>query len=223
MGAAHRPVYESRLRELVRRITPRLHAGDRVLDVGCGEGTLGAAILRSPSCPQGVQVEGLERFARGGEPIPVTAYEGGRAPFEDGTFDVVIIADVLHHEEDPDALLRECGRLARRLVILKDHQIAGPLAKARISLIDWAANAPYGVRCLFRYNTPAQWAETHRRLGFGVTGELRSMRLYPPIVNLLFGRRLQYMAFLAPPNAPKGAADRRAEPTSTTPTTKHTP
>jgi len=205
MGAAHRPIYAARLRELVRRITPRLHAGDRVLDVGCGEGTLGRALMDSVSCPDGVSVAGLERFPRGGEPIPVTAYEGGRMPFEDDAFDVVIVADVLHHEEDPDALLRECGRVAKRLVIVKDHQIAGVLARPRICLIDWAANAPYGVKCLFRYNTPAGWAETHRRLGFGVADEVRSMRLYPPLVNLLFGRRLQYMAFLAPPRPPARA------------------
>jgi hypothetical protein len=95
-------------------------------------------------------------------------------------------------------LIRECARVTRRLLVIKDHKIDGPLARARISLIDWAANAPHGVPCLFRYNTPQEWAESHRRHGLEPEREWSSMRLYPPVVNLLFGRRLQYLALLRP-------------------------
>jgi hypothetical protein len=109
---------------------------------------------------------------------------------------VVILADVLHHEASPDRLIDQCARISRRLLIIKDHQIAGLLAWQRIALIDWAANAPYGVPCLYRYNTPAQWTQTHTDHGFTVLRELKSMRLYPPVFNLLFGRRLQYFAAL---------------------------
>ena len=122
--------------------------------------------------------------------------DGRTIPMEDGAYDVVILADVLHHEDDPDRLLAECVRVSRRLLIVKDHQEAGPLAHARISLIDWAANAPYGVRCLYRYNTPAGWEDLWRRLGLRVVEERRAMDLYPPVVNLAFGRRLQYLAVL---------------------------
>lgn len=198
MKALHAPVYEARKRALVRAIVPHLQPQDAVLDVGCGVGVLGQAVMQAPDCPEGVRVTGLERFARGGEPIPVRAYDGITFPDPDDSHDVVIVADVLHHEENPDRLLRECARVARRLVIIKDHQVAGPLAQQRISLIDWAANAPHAVKCLYRYNTPAQWAALPARLGLRPVAELRSMNLYPPIVNLLFGRKLQYMAFLAP-------------------------
>jgi Methylase involved in ubiquinone/menaquinone biosynthesis len=193
MAALHAPIYRSRLRELVARITPHLRPGDRVLDVGCGNGTLGRALMEATS---GVTVEGLERFARGGEPIHVHRYEGGRMPFEDGAYDAVIVADVLHHEEDPEGLLGECARVSRRLVIVKDHQLKGLLAKPRVCFMDWAANAPYGVRCLFRYNTPAQWAEVPGRLGLEVVEALGSMKVYPPVVNAVFGGGLHYFAVL---------------------------
>lgn len=197
MRAMHKPIYESRKAELVRRILPHLRAGDRVLDVGCGNGTLGEAIMRAPGCPAGVVVEGLERVVRGGEPIKVHAYDGVVMPVGDGSYDAVIVADVLHHEPDPDRLLRECRRVSRRLVIVKDHQVAGPLAQQRISVMDWAANAPYGVPCLYRYNTPAQWRELPGRLDMRAVDEATSMDLYPAGWNLVFGRRLQYMVFLS--------------------------
>jgi len=56
----HKPIYEHRLKMLVAEILPRLREGEKVLDVGCGNGTLGAALLTDARCPQGLSVEGLE-------------------------------------------------------------------------------------------------------------------------------------------------------------------
>ena len=139
-------------------------------------------------------MEGLERFARGGEPIPVTPYDGGQFPFADKSFDVVIIADVLHHEKNPDALLRECIRVSRRLVIIKDHQLSGPLAKARVSLIDWAANAPYGVNVSIATTRRESGIPFLRELRLTPVALFRSINLYPAGFNFFFGRRLQYLA-----------------------------
>ncbi len=194
MSAMHAPIYEARLRELGARIVPHLRPGDRVLDVGCGGGAIGSALMAK--APEGVVIEGLERFKRGGEPIKVHAYDGGAMPFDDASYDVVILADVLHHEDDPDYLLAECRRVAKRLLILKDHKLEGIAAWLRVSLIDWAANAPYGVKCLFRYNTHQQWQDSHKRHSLRPIEELESMNIYPPVINLLFGRRLQYLAVL---------------------------
>lgn len=201
MSAMHRPVYESRLRELVRRIIPHLLAEDRVLDVGCGNGTLGKALMDAPSCPQGVRVEGLERVVRGGEPIPVHAYDGKVMPFGDAAYDVIIVADVLHHEEQPDRLISECARVSRRLVVFKDHQIKGLFAQLRVSFMDWAANAPYGVPCLYRYHTPQEWSATLARHDLRVVERLDRMNLYPPGVNAVFGGNLQFMAVARVPAA----------------------
>ena len=202
----HGPVYRSRLRVMVEVIGPVLSDGDRVLDVGCGSGTLGRALMDAH--PK-VQIEGLERVPRGGEAIPVTGYDGGSIPFDDDAFEVVIVADVLHHEQDPDRLLAECARVAKRAVVVKDHQPQGPawtLPYKRICLMDWAANAPYGVPCLYRYPTAAQWREQFARLGLGVAQEHTELSLYPWPYRWVFTSGLQYLAVLKP----GGAAPARA-------------
>jgi SAM-dependent methyltransferase len=204
MSAMHRPIYNARLRKLVQTITPHIRAGDKVLDVGCGNGTLGKAILDNQACPAEVQIEGLERVPRGGEPITVHSYDGGTMPFPDNTYDTVIIADVLHHEPEPDALLAECARVAKRLVIIKDHQIRGVFAQQRVAFMDWAANAPYGVPCLFRYNTPNGWTQTLNRHGLDPVERLDAMKLYPPVVNMVFGGKLQFMAIASVSEAEQG-------------------
>jgi SAM-dependent methyltransferase len=196
MRLMHGPVYRARIRELVRQITPHLQPDDQVLDVGCGFGTLGRAIMDSPNCPANLTVRGLERVKRGDELIPVDAYDGNEIPYENDSFDVVILADVLHHDRDPDRLIAQCKRISRRLLIIKDHKVDGLLAQQRISLIDWLANAPHGVPCLYRYNTLDEWRQSHARHGLNLEREITSMKLYPPIFNFLFGKRLQYLAIL---------------------------
>lgn len=171
-------------------------SGDRVLDVGCGFGALGRAIMDDPACPPGVTVQGLERVVREGTRIPVTGYDGAAMPYDDGAFDVVILADVLHHEADPERLLAESARVARRRLVVKDHVLEGFLARPRVCFIDWAANAPYGVPCRYEYNTLAGWRALLQRHGLALEHEQTSMRLYPPLLNLLFGRRLHYLAVL---------------------------
>ena len=230
MKRMHAPVYASRLRELVRQIVPHLRPGDHVLDVGCGYGTLGRALLDAPARPADVDVRGLERVKRGGEAIPVDEYDGKTIPYGDRSFDVVIVADVLHHEPDPHRLISECARVSRRLLIIKDHKVEGPLAQQRISLLDWAANAPYGVPCLYRYNTPAEWEQWKQRHGLAPEAELKSLRLYPFPYNAVFTGKLQYMGVFRVPGGeakigacPSSSGSERASSTSSGSAPSNTP
>jgi len=209
MKRMHEPVYAARLVHLLNALLPHLRAGDRVLDVGCGFGGLGRALMDDKRCPADVVVTGLERYPREGAMIDITGYDGVKAPFDDNSFDMVIVADVLHHEEQPDHLLAECARLSRRYVVIKDHQRQGLLAQARISLIDWAANAPYGVKCLYRYPTTQGWRESHAKHNLAIVEERAGMTLYPQPYELLFGGSLQYFAVL---QVSDGAADAPGAP-----------
>lgn len=198
-------MYQSRLAALLDAIIPHLREGDKVLDVGCGNGTLAAALQNDPRTPKGVECRGLESRPRGDEPIEVIGYDGVTFPLEDDSIDVVIVADVLHHETKPERLADECARVSRRLLIVKDHQVKGPLAQSRISFIDWAANAPYGVPCLYRYNTPKEWVAFRDRLNATPEEERSGMKVYPHLFEVFFGGSLHYFAALRVPTGNPGS------------------
>lgn len=190
----HAPVYERRQRSLLRLIGGCLPSGESLLDIGCGSGTLSSALAKE----RGLEARGLETHPRKQCAIPVDPYDGETIPHGDNSFDNVLLADVLHHEEDPLRLLEEACRVAARRVIVKDHKTGSILAWPRISLIDWAANAGYGVRCLYRYPDLKGWHDLFHESGLSIHKELKSLDIYPCFLNAVFGRRLQYLAVLNP-------------------------
>jgi SAM-dependent methyltransferase len=144
-----------------------------------------------------VEIVGLERRRRGNEGIPVYEYQAGedqKFPFEKESFDMVMLVDVLHHDENPERLLQESARVSRKYILVKDQKVEGIFAQQRISLLDWAANDPYEVPCTYKYYTPDQWRELPQRFGFETVESVGAMVLYPAGFELLFGGKLNYMA-----------------------------
>ena len=193
---AHGPIYAKRIDVLSSLIVENLTSGDKVLDIGCGFGALGKAVMSHQNCPRGVIVRGLEKKRRGGEAIEVIEYKGGPLPFSDKEFDVVVLADVLHHERDEDLLLTEAARITRRILIVKDHKPEGLFGYWRVCFLDWAANSPHAVECLYSYHTKAEWRSFFHRHNLTPLIEQDSINLYPAVFNLCFGKTLHYFAVL---------------------------
>lgn len=95
----------------------RIGAGERVLDIGCGPGTLAHDIAtRSGANVVGVDISersiaaARERFAH-----PAIRYEIGdvRSSLPDGRFDVVVLSNVLEHLPDRSELLQSLQASAK--------------------------------------------------------------------------------------------------------------
>jgi SAM-dependent methyltransferase len=93
-----------------RDVTRHFAPGTRLLDVGCGGAWLGDHF--SDYTGVDVSPEAVEAArSRGKEVVLVEA--DGALPFDDASFDGVVLKDVLEHVPDPVAIVREARRVLR--------------------------------------------------------------------------------------------------------------
>lgn len=203
-GAVHHElIFGRRVRILADHVASMLPASARtVLDVGCGDGTLGHLVMRRR--PE-LHVVGIETRARPVTSIPVTEFDGKTIPFESASCDAVIIVDVLHHAYDAHILLKEAARVASQAVIVKDHVLGRPLSRPRLRAMDWVGNVAHGVELPYNYWTRNQWRDGFREAGLLEVDRRERLGLYPPPVSWIFERGLHFVSRLTPvtdgPNA----------------------
>jgi SAM-dependent methyltransferase len=167
-----------------------------VLDVGSGDGRL--ARLVADKRPD-ISIRGLDVRVRAGAAISVERFNGRSIPYGDGSFDVVMFVDVLHHTADPMILLREAVRVARQVILIKDHSLRGAFAYSTLRLMDWVGNARHNVDLPYNYWTPAEWHGAFDKLGLAVSSWEPNLKLYAFPADLVFGRSLHFIAVLRMP------------------------
>ncbi|MBA3962027.1 MAG: methyltransferase domain-containing protein [Chthoniobacterales bacterium] len=186
-------VFGRRVQKLSEALGQMIPVGSRVLDVGCGDGQISARISENG---KNISVAGIDVLVRPQPHIPVTQFDGTHMPFEKDSFDLVMFVDVLHHTEDPAALLAEAARVSRKYVLLKDHFLAGPLGGRTLRLMDWFGNAHHGVVLPYNYLSETEWNRIYNKVGLRVVQEKRTLGLYPIPANLIFGRGLHFVSLL---------------------------
>lgn len=194
IGTLHQHgVYGRRIRVLAEHLAPLFDPSVSVADVGCGDGALGAAIgkLRPD-----LSWTGYDVLVRPETAFPVKAFDGKRLPLEDESVDVVMMVDVVHHAEDPAALLREAHRVARHGLVLKDHLCENAWDHLTLRFMDHVGNARHGVALPYHYWSHSTWREAFTSLGLETGSWQIRLPLYPFPVHFLFGRSLHFMARL---------------------------
>jgi hypothetical protein len=107
-----------------------------------------------------------------------------------------MLVDVLHHAGNPLGLLKECFRVSRNVVLIKDHLLEGFLAGPVLRFMDRIGNERHDVTLRYDYWPKQSWNQAFASLGVRVTSWTQHLGLYPRPASWIFERSLHFVACL---------------------------
>ena len=144
--------------------------GDHLLDVGSAEGWVGEwAVRQTGMAVDLVDVVNLNRTA-----LPHRVYDGRRLPFPDRSRDTVSLLLTLHHCEEPETVLAESARVARKRVIVTESVYRTRPGKVVLSVFDRAFNGPRARGSMppaLHFKTVGEWHSLFTRHGLRIVHE----------------------------------------------------
>jgi ubiquinone/menaquinone biosynthesis C-methylase UbiE len=111
-----RPVVDKWTENKVQRFVGFVPRDDRIIDLGAGNCFLTKNLIGKGYNVTAVDVANLA-VANGVKPI---VYDGENIPFDNNSFDTLLLITVLHHCDDPDKVLKEAMRVSDKMVIIED-------------------------------------------------------------------------------------------------------
>jgi SAM-dependent methyltransferase len=171
-----------RLRVQAEALCDYLDPGDSVLDVGCGTGHLSANMQEM----YGVRASGVDVRDFRNDQIPFQLFDGTSIPFPDGSFDHVVLSEVLHHSHDPMALLTECLRVARRSIILFEDMPEGRVGKLilylHVRIFARRYDYPFQAASIRAYRSALAWLHEHTSCSARIPQEPEWFTVYPRVL-----------------------------------------
>lgn len=176
--------------------------GAAILEIGCASGGTGALALERGKCGTYVGVElnpAVAEIAQGKLTRVITGnIEEIDLPFEPGSFDALIVSEVLEHLVDPWAVMQKLAGLVRPggLVFASSPNISHYSVILRLLQGRWELT-DRGVmdRTHLRWFTPALFADLFGQAGFEVT-EIRPVTPFAGRtrqLNRLTGNRFRHL------------------------------
>jgi SAM-dependent methyltransferase len=209
----HRAIHRPRVRRVARSLAAQIGGAASLLDVGCGDGTMAADVAARVGAQR---LAGIDVSIRPDAIIQVRDYDGRKLPYPDESFEIVVLADVLHHAEQPEVVLREALRVAERGVALKDHLSFGVVSSWVLLVMDHVGNAAPGVTVRGHYLSLQEWFELVSRAGGRIRSLRWPLRIHDLPWRLVTRSELQFTAFIEPLGAARQSGTPSHLPGATT-------
>jgi len=164
-----------------------------VLDVGAGTGEIAQAVN---SFRPELTIYGIDVYIRPKTFIPILKYDGNVLPFDDNSFDAVIAVDVLHHCNDPVSVLKECTRVSKQWVLIKDHVCDNIYDEKILKIMDWVGNRFQGVALPYNFLSSSDWNYAFDKVSLKSVCQVHQLNLYPLPFDIIFGGSLHCLHLL---------------------------
>lgn len=152
-------------------MAPYIPTSVRAIDIGSGPGSLLFVMRRA-----GYHIDGLDiRDSAYHHSLKAQIYDGTHMPYEDKSYDIALLSTMLHHTPDPDHILHEAARIARRLIIIEDVY-DGPVTEWLTKRFDSLMNLEFRGHPHSNRRDKA-WRETFTHMGLTLT----AAHIYPVV------------------------------------------
>lgn len=140
-----------------------------LLDVGSGEGRIGEAFASA-----GRPVQLMDTSDYNLTRLPFKIYNGVQIPFPDKAFTYSLAVNLLHHAQEPMALLKEMLRVTEKRVVIIESVYINEAQRRFNMFFDWFYNRIISddVALPCNFNSPEGWEYLFRRAGFSVTASV---------------------------------------------------
>jgi len=139
-----------------------INKGDSILDLGCGSAIVSRKFERFFQA----KMMGIDIIDNRVEKIDFKLFDGKTLPFEDKSFDDVLIAYVLHHCQEPLETLSEAKRVTKRHIVVYEDMPDGWWGKFRCRVHGNLFNIFFqknSAQCKFL--NQAGWEQAFKKLG----------------------------------------------------------
>ncbi len=148
---------------------PFIERQDILLEIGSGPGSI-IKIFRE----NGHDVTGLDIADNSFDTsLMPDIYDGINMPYDDNQFDCALILTTLHHTHNPDVIITEAMRVARRIIIIEDVYDT-PFQAAYTKITDSITNMEF-IGHPHTNRSDSEWRTCFNRLGL----KLIHSKIYP--------------------------------------------